>query len=482
MQSHLKIFKWAMMLILSVLTMTGCSNDEPVNPEVSIPNVNEDGYIDMNGDGGTITFDVEANTDWYISSPDGGTFEPDHGSKGTTKVSATFPPNPYTDGAVSYTVEIYTSDGNCLNSFQILQGPSTLFEMNKDQVSLPQEESSISVSIEANAELTVTVPDADLTWLSYEITPASNSRNKYNLEFKATQNPSLNERESVVTVSCGKLQKQITITQDGGILLSYSIINEQTAEEIKGNLPPTSGSYILSIESNSPWNYSIDSNEEGITISKITQDLNNAKFKIQATEIAKEDNWRTIIFKITFENGEEKDLQIRQNDWSLSLYVTNGESLSSAISKIQNKINDGYRITSLNIDRGVLDRNAPGTVVHLDVKNVDNIPERFCASNKNLKSLTLTNVKRIGAYAFQSCVLSSITIPASVTYIGDGAFRRSGATYPYVTCYNPTPPTLGHNIFHDGTGSGLLRVPMGSKPKYKANTSWSREFSEIEEF
>ncbi|WP_289744864.1 leucine-rich repeat protein, partial [uncultured Duncaniella sp.] len=120
----------------------------------------------------------------------------------------------------------------------------------------------------------------------------------------------------------------------------------------------------------------------------------------------------------------------------------------------------------------------------VSISNIENIREGFCERCDNLTSISLSNVKKIGARAFLEHKCSSLSIPSSVTYIGDRAFLRygTGAWYPYVTSYNPTPPTLGSWVFHDGTGSGVLKVPMGSKPKYKANSSWSKQFDIFEEF
>ena len=90
------------------------------------------------------------------------------------------------------------------------------------------------------------------------------------------------------------------------------------------------------------------------------------------------------------------------------------------------------------------------------------------------------HVISIGSYAFESCrKLTSITIPASVTEIGKGAF--SGCYLERMYCKAPTPPALNDYInenIYQTTYS--LYVPVGCKEAYAAADYWKNAKEIIE--
>ena len=94
-------------------------------------------------------------------------------------------------------------------------------------------------------------------------------------------------------------------------------------------------------------------------------------------------------------------------------------------------------------------------------------------SDKNLATtVTLgANVKTIWPWMFSCVRMQNITIPASVTSIGEGAF-----SYCYilteVTCEGTTAPTLGENAFYDSDKLERIYVPSGSLSDYQSK--WSQ--------
>ena len=102
--------------------------------------------------------------------------------------------------------------------------------------------------------------------------------------------------------------------------------------------------------------------------------------------------------------------------------------------------------------------------------------------NWNLKSVKLSQgLETIGIRAFESCGLTSLVIPASVTTIGGSAFLGcSDLEIVYVKAI--TPPTLFYDnasnskIFGDGRFRNenlVIYVPEESENDYKNATGWS---------
>lgn len=80
------------------------------------------------------------------------------------------------------------------------------------------------------------------------------------------------------------------------------------------------------------------------------------------------------------------------------------------------------------------------------------------------------SVTSIGYQAFIYCYsLNTITIPASVTTIGNGAFRSSALTT--ITCNATTLPTIGDGAFA-GLSDVTMYVPAGNIEDYQGAAGW----------
>ena len=104
---------------------------------------------------------------------------------------------------------------------------------------------------------------------------------------------------------------------------------------------------------------------------------------------------------------------------------------------------------------------------------------------KNLTSVTFgenINLNEISFAAFRDCPsLSSLTIPASVTLIGNNGLAAGSSTNKLtITMLPTTPPTLGESAIYFACLNKII-VPAGCGEAYKAATNWAAYADYIEE-
>jgi hypothetical protein len=102
----------------------------------------------------------------------------------------------------------------------------------------------------------------------------------------------------------------------------------------------------------------------------------------------------------------------------------------------------------------------------------------------NLTSITLPgSLTTIGELAFEYTALTTINIPASVTYMND-SFRGNTYTSVTVNWYTPVGVTVAgyYGLFSDDTyAQATLIVPKGTKAAYKAVSPWTQFTTILEE-
>ncbi len=97
------------------------------------------------------------------------------------------------------------------------------------------------------------------------------------------------------------------------------------------------------------------------------------------------------------------------------------------------------------------------------------VPEGFEFTDSQGKQYHL-DVVQIGSEAFADCPdLISVTLPATIGWIKDGAFANS-PKLESVTCLGTIPALIGENVFSDEMET-VIYVPRVAKAAYKAD--WS---------
>lgn len=489
------VIKFILFAIFVSITSCSTKENEFEWPFADIDDATFNSIVDS--DGGQISVSFTVNTSWVIKGPKDVVISPDSGSEGNNTVVISLPMNESSKDYRTYYFDICTSNGDEITEFSLYQKPAPYINC-EDELMIEQDGHRKSMVIKSNEKPTVS---SEASWIILSIEDPNQSDETYNLNVEATENSEIEERNAVVTVSIGKRQKKIMIRQKGGILLKYDLFDNQGKKLTKltewsgsrnYSILPTGGQYTLKVTANSPWtleklaawwpkNFGLKLN---------SKDGNSAVYSIYVSELDKDAYSGSAVLIFRFKDDMKKKVRIDQDAWKLRIDVRKGEYLSSKINEVKEKLNEGYYIDEINFDGADLRfafadlrfEKVPKTIRKITISNVENIPENFCSDFTNLKELSLSNVKRIGACAFMESGLRDIEIPASVIYIGDRAFMKYRSWYPEVRCYSSNPPTIGKYVFHNGNGNGSLRIPMGSKPKYKADRSWSGQFSEFNEF
>ena len=82
------------------------------------------------------------------------------------------------------------------------------------------------------------------------------------------------------------------------------------------------------------------------------------------------------------------------------------------------------------------------------------------------------NLTKIGSSCFEGAQIKQVTIPDTVTEIGEFAFNYCDQLAS-ITCLAATPPALGTGAFNSETAGFTIKVPAASVAAYKAATNWS---------
>lgn len=128
--------------------------------------------------------------------------------------------------------------------------------------------------------------------------------------------------------------------------------------------------------------------------------------------------------------------------------------------------------TTVSPDAGY---NLSGVTVNVNVPApASKLPSVIDKSVTAITADDLEGITSIGLYAFYDCQsLTSITVPASVTSIGDHAFQCGSATNKVtITMLGSTPPTISATTMQYDNIASIV-VPAGASTAYTSAANWS---------
>lgn len=105
--------------------------------------------------------------------------------------------------------------------------------------------------------------------------------------------------------------------------------------------------------------------------------------------------------------------------------------------------------------------------------NLDLVKARINLKIQKVPPEALQGITSIGPYGFYKCSeLGSLTVPSTVTSIGNNAFQYCYNLYELIM--KPTiPPTLGTDALANTTNLDKIYVPSGTLSAYQDATGWS---------
>ena len=116
----------------------------------------------------------------------------------------------------------------------------------------------------------------------------------------------------------------------------------------------------------------------------------------------------------------------------------------------------------------------PPLVTVLPVETFSNIHTVY--NNETEEELPINiilpqNLTKIGSSCFEGAQIKQVTIPDTVTEIGDRAFGYCDQLAS-ITCLAATPPALGTDALYTDTAGLTIKVPAASVAAYKAADGW----------
>lgn len=250
------------------------------------------------------------------------------------------------------------------------------------------------------------------------------------------------EQSKTVNITANGTQ---TVTPDSGKVLSSVVINTNVPAPAVQTQEKS-----VTITQNGASEVTPD---EGYTLSKvsITADIPNTPTPTQEKTVEITENRTTYV--LPDEGYALSQVEIITNIATQTKQVEITANTTTTITP-----DDGYNLSEVTVVTAVASK----------------FPSLVDKSITAVSAEDLYGLTSIGLYAFYDCQsLTSITVPASVTSIGDHAFQCGSATNKVtITMLGSTPPAIAATTMQYDNIASIV-VPYGAGATYQAATNWS---------
>ena len=112
------------------------------------------------------------------------------------------------------------------------------------------------------------------------------------------------------------------------------------------------------------------------------------------------------------------------------------------------------------------------SLTSVDMPLVTNIGNNVFSGCSSLTSVDMPLVTNIGENAFYGCPITNLSLPTTLTSIGNSCFNQTRE----ITLAATTPPALGSNVFWENV---VIRVPESAVNDYRTVAGWSNYKDQI---
>ena len=308
-----------------------------------------------------VDYEVSVDVDWITFISDGDTY--------TFTVNAT-------ESTDQRTATITISGEGITKEVNITQEGATLL-VSSDEVTVAAKGETVTLTVTANAEYTVST-DADWLTLVSDIESSS-------LSITVSANESTESRSAVITVANENLSVTVNVTQEGGYLVYSGESNVSIAPEINTLELTLSTNVDYTVETSASWinlnsAASSGSNKETLTFNVDTNDSTNSRSSTISI------SWGDTVYDITV-TQEGAYLEVSQTEYSVS---SDGGTFDITVNS-----NVGY---SVAVDSSWLTYTQNSNTLNFTVDKATGSESRSATMTLSWNSLTCTiNVSQSGS-------------------------------------------------------------------------------------